>query len=241
MLHVLGTAVKPSSLTVSPFLLLLLLLLLQPCSRGHQDTSNEAGAVVKNTGEAAQDILRKLGHEYQNDVNGLRGSSGSLSWFFIEELKISTIKVGRSTLSCFILPSSDCPASCCLFPITARVATRVRLTPCRCSSALQINTTVSVSSSLVNSTNKLVNFGTFGKYLGAAGFSLVNVSNVPLELGFLDIKSELLSVNSLVGRAIRHYVREGLSEAHKVRSGTARQPLCLSLEPHWAVPLPKKS
>ncbi len=82
--------------------------------------------------------------------------------------------------------------------------------------ARQVNTTVSVSSSLVNSTNKLVNFGTFGKYLGAAGFSLVNVSNVPLQLGDLKINSELLSVNNLVGRAVRHYIKEGLHEAHKV-------------------------
>jgi hypothetical protein len=82
--------------------------------------------------------------------------------------------------------------------------------------AAQINVSISVTSRLVQSGSSILNFGKFGKYLGAAGFSLVNASNVPLRLGGLQINSELLSMKNLVGRGFRHYISQGLREAHKV-------------------------
>ena len=65
--------------------------------------------------------------------------------------------------------------------------------------------------------------------LGASGFQLVNVANVPIQLGRWMVGSDpsissggrlisngFLSQKALVNNLYRHYTREALKEAHKV-------------------------
>eukprot|EP00873_Tetraselmis_striata_P032816 jgi/Tetstr1/453080/TSEL_040115.t1 len=151
----------------------------EPAKEEHEDTA---------AGDDPQTLLG-VSQEYMVELDGLRGSSSSGSWFFIENLQISDIAV---------------------------------------------NVSMSVTSRLVQSTSGLINFGQFGKYLGAAGFSLVNASNVPLKLGGLQINSELLSMKNLVGRSMRHYISQGLREAHKVMGGSGPGIAGLPLTAVWA-------
>ena len=59
--------------------------------------------------------------------------------------------------------------------------------------------------------------GLFSRVIGASGFQLINVNNVPLCLRGWSQTSKLLGRNALLNSLIRHYTASAISEAHKVR------------------------
>ena len=64
----------------------------------------------------------------------------------------------------------------------------------------------------------------FSRVIGASGFQLINVNNVPLSLRGWSQRSKLLGRNALINNLIRHYTTAAISEAHKVCS--ANDALC---------------
>ena len=58
--------------------------------------------------------------------------------------------------------------------------------------------------------------GLFSRAIGASGFQLINVNNVPLSLRGWHQESKLLGRNALINSMIRHYTSAAISEAHKV-------------------------
>ena len=68
--------------------------------------------------------------------------------------------------------------------------------------------------------------GLFSRLIGASGFQLINVNNVPLQLRSWSTDTQLLGRKALIGTLSRHYLNNGIREAHKV--GTCR-------DAHWVV------
>ena len=58
--------------------------------------------------------------------------------------------------------------------------------------------------------------GLFSRFIGASGFQLINVNNVPLSLRGWSIDTRLLGRKALANNLARHYVSNLISEAHKV-------------------------
>ena len=56
----------------------------------------------------------------------------------------------------------------------------------------------------------------FSRVIGASGFQLININNVPLSLRGWSQRSKLLGRNALINNLIRHYTSAAISEAHKV-------------------------
>lgn len=126
---------------------------------------------------------------------------------------------------------------------------------------LAINVTVSLSSRLLSSagrtpttqTTKDGATGRFNRALGASGFALVNVANVPIQLGKWVVGNDpassngsaasssrnlvsngFLSQKALVNNLARHYTHEGLKEAHKVLGGAGPAMASVPLTVLWA-------
>jgi hypothetical protein len=59
--------------------------------------------------------------------------------------------------------------------------------------------------------------GLFSRFIGASGFQLINVNNVPLSLGSWALDTKLLGRKAMINSLARHYFAQGISEAHKVR------------------------
>lgn len=59
--------------------------------------------------------------------------------------------------------------------------------------------------------------GLFSRFIGASGFQLINVNNVPLSLGSWSLDTKLLGRKAMINSLARHYFAQGISEAHKVR------------------------
>ena len=92
--------------------------------------------------------------------------------------------------------------------------------------------------------------GYFNRVLGASGFQLVNVANVPISLGRWMVGTDpslrtdpssrgrfsngFLSQKALKNNLIRHYTREALKEAHKVLGGAGPAVASVPLTMVWA-------
>ena len=86
--------------------------------------------------------------------------------------------------------------------------------------------------------------GAFNRALGASGFQLVNVSNVPITFGRWIAGNDpsirgrfsngFLSQRALVSNLGRHYYREALKEAHKVLGGAGPAVASVPLTVLWA-------
>lgn len=63
--------------------------------------------------------------------------------------------------------------------------------------------------------------GLFSRLIGASGFQLINVNNVPLQLRSWSTDTQLLGRKALIGTLSRHYLNNGIREAHKVGVGQA--------------------
>lgn len=61
--------------------------------------------------------------------------------------------------------------------------------------------------------------GLFSRFIGASGFQLINVNNVPLSLGAWSLDTKLLGRKAMISTLSRHYFAQGISEAHKVSDG----------------------
>lgn len=66
----------------------------------------------------------------------------------------------------------------------------------------------------------------FSRLIGAAGFQLINVNNVPLQLRSWSLDTRLLGRQALIASLSRHYRAQAISEAHKV---VPRHPPALSV------------
>ena len=58
--------------------------------------------------------------------------------------------------------------------------------------------------------------GLFRRLIGASGFQLINVNNVPLSLRGWSVDTRLIGRKALTNSLTRHYFAQALSEAHKV-------------------------
>lgn len=84
----------------------------------------------------------------------------------------------------------------------------------------------------------------FSRVLGASGFQLVNVGNVPIVLGKWMVGNDpsirgryangFLSQKALRANLTRHYTREALKEAHKVLGGAGPAVASVPLTMLWA-------
>jgi hypothetical protein len=61
--------------------------------------------------------------------------------------------------------------------------------------------------------------GLFRRLIGALGFQLINVNNVPLSLRGWSVDTRLIGRKALTNSLTRHYFAQALSEAHKVCVG----------------------
>lgn len=124
-------------------------------------------------------------------------------------------------------------------------------------SEISINVTISLTSRLIaaasggsNNGDSYVGdsyagpSGSFGRTLGASGFQLVNVSNVPITLGKWMVGNDpsirgrfsngFLSQRALTSNLLRHYTRESLKEAHKVLGGAGPAVAAVPFTVLWA-------
>eukprot|EP00887_Chlorella_sp_A99_P007742 scaffold20.g7742.t1 len=122
-------------------------------------------------------------------------------------------------------------------------------------SGVRVNVTISLSSRLLSSAGRTglqeTNAtGYFNRVLGASGFQLVNVANVPISLGRWMVGTDpslrsdptfrgrfsngFLSQKALRNNLTRHYTREALKEAHKVLGGAGPAVASVPLTMVWA-------
>lgn len=89
-------------------------------------------------------------------------------------------------------------------------------------SNINVNVTISLSSSILNthapgSVSLPENRGgLFSRVIGASGFQLINVNNVPLQLSAWSTDTKLIGRRALQGSLTRHYIGQSIKEAHKV-------------------------
>ena len=89
-------------------------------------------------------------------------------------------------------------------------------------SDINVNVTISLTSSILNThapgTVSLPENrgGLFSRVIGASGFQLINVNNVPLSLKGWSTDTKLIGRRALQGSLQRHYIGAGIKEAHKV-------------------------
>ena len=87
---------------------------------------------------------------------------------------------------------------------------------------INVNVTISLSSSILNthapgSVSLPENRGgLFSRVIGASGFQLINVNNVPLQLSGWSTDTKLIGRKALQGSLTRHYIGQSIKEAHKV-------------------------
>lgn len=87
---------------------------------------------------------------------------------------------------------------------------------------VNVNVTISLSSSILNthapgSVSLPENRGgLFSRVIGASGFQLINVNNVPLQLSGWSTDTKLIGRKALQSSLTRHYSYQGIREAHKV-------------------------
>lgn len=87
---------------------------------------------------------------------------------------------------------------------------------------INVNVTISLSSSILNthapgSVSLPENRGgLFSRVIGASGFQLINVNNVPLQLSAWSTDTKLIGRKALQSSLTRHYSYQGIREAHKV-------------------------
>ena len=87
---------------------------------------------------------------------------------------------------------------------------------------LNANVTIALTSSVlsgrggVGTTAEAGSGGLFSRVIGASGFQLINVNNVPLSLRGWHQESKLLGRNALINSIIWHYRSCAIQEAHKV-------------------------
>jgi hypothetical protein len=55
------------------------------------------------------------------------------------------------------------------------------------------------------------------RLIGASGFQLINVNNVPLSLRGWSVDTRLIGRKALRNSLMRHYIAQAISEAHKAR------------------------
>ncbi len=55
------------------------------------------------------------------------------------------------------------------------------------------------------------------RLIGASGFQLINVNNVPLSLRGWSVDTRLIGRKALTNSLMRHYIAQAISEAHKAR------------------------
>lgn len=53
------------------------------------------------------------------------------------------------------------------------------------------------------------------RLIGASGFQLINVNNVPLSLRGWSVDTRLIGRKALTNSLMRHYIAQAISEAHK--------------------------
>lgn len=87
---------------------------------------------------------------------------------------------------------------------------------------INVNVTISLSSSIL-STHAPGSValpenrgGLFSRVIGASGFQLINVNNVPLQLSAWSTDTKLIGRKALQSSLTRHYSYQGIREAHKV-------------------------
>lgn len=89
-------------------------------------------------------------------------------------------------------------------------------------SNINVNVTISLSSSILSShAPGSVSLpenrgGLFSRVIGASGFQLINVNNVPLQLSGWSTDTKLIGRKALQGSLTRHYIGQSIKEAHKV-------------------------
>ena len=89
-------------------------------------------------------------------------------------------------------------------------------------SDVNVNVTISLSSSILSthapgSVSLPENRGgLFSRVIGASGFQLINVNNVPLQLSGWSTDTKLIGRRALQGSLTRHYIGQSIKEAHKV-------------------------
>ena len=94
-------------------------------------------------------------------------------------------------------------------------------------SNVNVNVTISLSSSILNthapgSVSLPENRGgLFSRVIGASGFQLINVNNVPLQLSGWSTDTKLIGRRALQGSLTRHYIGQSIKEAHKVCQRTS--------------------
>jgi hypothetical protein len=88
---------------------------------------------------------------------------------------------------------------------------------------INANVTIALTSSILASrhgssaaTSTEVSTGLFKRLIGASGFQLINVNNVPLLLRGWSVDTRLVGRKALTNSLLRHYVAQAISEAHKV-------------------------
>lgn len=100
-------------------------------------------------------------------------------------------------------------------------------------SNINVNVTISLSSSILNthapgSISLPENRGgLFSRVIGASGFQLINVNNVPLQLSGWSTDTKLIGRKALQGSLTRHYIGQSIKEAHKVPCPASPCPSCL--------------
>lgn len=83
------------------------------------------------------------------------------------------------------------------------------------------NVTIAITSSILAARHGAAapeaTSGLFRRLIGASGFQLINVNNVPLSLRGWSVDTRLIGRKALSNSLMRHYFAQALSEAHKVR------------------------
>ncbi|BDA48868.1 probable vacuolar protein sorting-associated protein 13A at C-terminar half [Coccomyxa sp. Obi] len=76
--------------------------------------------------------------------------------------------------------------------------------------------------------------GLFRRLIGASGFQLINVNNVPLSLRGWSVDTRLIGRKALTNSLMRHYIAQAISEAHKVLGGAGPAIAAVPLTVVWA-------
>ncbi|KAL0018632.1 hypothetical protein WJX77_009530 [Trebouxia sp. C0004] len=107
-------------------------------------------------------------------------------------------------------------------------------------SNVNVNVTISLSSSILSthapgSVSLPENRGgLFSRVIGASGFQLINVNNVPLQLSGWSTDTKLIGRRALQGSLTRHYIGQSIKEAHKVLGGAGPAIAAVPLTVVWA-------
>lgn len=88
---------------------------------------------------------------------------------------------------------------------------------------ISANVTIALTSSILASRHggtapTEASSGLFRRLIGASGFQLINVNNVPLLLRGWSVDTRLIGRKALTNSLMRHYIAQAISEAHKVCS-----------------------